>query len=190
MNIQTYDFVVFSHLRWNFVYQRPQHILSRLAQSYNILFVEEPFQPNSENENTSSIHQVLPNLSVFNTHAYSIDATLNLLKEKLGNQTIEIAWFYSPSFVNALNIFSFDKVVFDCMDELTLFKNAPQSLIEQEKNYYLKVILFSQEANLFIVPKKNIIIMSIVFRVRWIENILKKHKMAFGFPRKWILSRA
>jgi glycosyltransferase involved in cell wall biosynthesis len=156
MNIQTYDFVVFSHLRWNFVYQRPQHILSRLAKSYNILFVEEPFQPNSENENTSSIHQVLPNLSVFNTHAYNIDATLNLLKEKLGNQTIKIAWFYSPAFVNALNIFSFDKVVFDCMDELTLFKNAPQSLIEQEKKLLSKSdIVFTGGKSLYSSKKEH-----------------------------------
>ena len=34
--------IVFSHLRWNFVYQRPQHLLSRLARHYPVLFVEEP----------------------------------------------------------------------------------------------------------------------------------------------------
>ncbi|WP_449406239.1 hypothetical protein [Massilia phosphatilytica] len=34
--------VVFSHLRWDFVFQRPQHLLSRLAQHYPVLFVEEP----------------------------------------------------------------------------------------------------------------------------------------------------
>ena len=34
--------VVFSHLRWSFVFQRPQHLLSRLAASRPILFVEEP----------------------------------------------------------------------------------------------------------------------------------------------------
>ncbi len=34
--------VVFSHLRWDFVYQRPQHLLSRLAAQRPVLFVEEP----------------------------------------------------------------------------------------------------------------------------------------------------
>ena len=34
--------VVFSHLRWDFVYQRPQHLLSRLAETYKIIFIEEP----------------------------------------------------------------------------------------------------------------------------------------------------
>jgi hypothetical protein len=38
--------VCFSHLRWDFVWQRPQHLLSRAAQHYRILFVEEPmFRP-------------------------------------------------------------------------------------------------------------------------------------------------
>jgi glycosyltransferase involved in cell wall biosynthesis len=156
MTIQPYDLVVFSHLRWNFVYQRPQHILSRLANFYNILFVEEPFHPNTENENTSYIHEVFPNLSVFNSHAEDIDSTLKLLKEKLGSQTIETAWFYSPSFVNALNIFSFEKVVFDCMDELTLFKNAPQSLIEQERELLSKSdIVFTGGKSLYSSKKEH-----------------------------------
>jgi hypothetical protein len=38
--------IVFSYLRWDFVYQRPQHIMSRLARHWRILFVEEPvFDP-------------------------------------------------------------------------------------------------------------------------------------------------
>ena len=34
--------VVFSHLRWDFVYQRPQHILSRLAATRPVVVIEEP----------------------------------------------------------------------------------------------------------------------------------------------------
>ncbi len=34
--------IAMSHLRWNFVYQRPQHLLSRLAKHYDIIFFEEP----------------------------------------------------------------------------------------------------------------------------------------------------
>ena len=34
--------IVFCHLRWNFVFQRPQHLHSRLAQHYHVIFVEEP----------------------------------------------------------------------------------------------------------------------------------------------------
>jgi UDP-galactopyranose mutase len=41
--------VVFSHLRWDFVYQRPQHLLSRLAAKRPVIFIEEPVH-NSEVE--------------------------------------------------------------------------------------------------------------------------------------------
>lgn len=37
------NIIVMSHLRWNFVHQRPQHLLSRLAAHYRILFFESPF---------------------------------------------------------------------------------------------------------------------------------------------------
>jgi hypothetical protein len=41
-NMPRPSLVVFSHLRWDFVYQRPQHVLSRMAASRPVLFVEEP----------------------------------------------------------------------------------------------------------------------------------------------------
>lgn len=34
--------IVFSHLRWNWVWQRLQHLLSRITSTFNILFIEEP----------------------------------------------------------------------------------------------------------------------------------------------------
>ena len=36
------DLICFSHLRWDFVYQRPQHLMSRAALTRQVLFVEEP----------------------------------------------------------------------------------------------------------------------------------------------------
>src|SRR3954451_14006192 len=36
----------FSHLRWDFVFQRPQHLLSRAVRDFDVLFFEEPlFRP-------------------------------------------------------------------------------------------------------------------------------------------------
>src|SRR5215204_6543084 len=40
--VDNYGIVCFSHLRWNFVFQRPQHLLSRFAKTRNVLFIEEP----------------------------------------------------------------------------------------------------------------------------------------------------
>src|SRR5262249_15430405 len=36
------DLICFSHLRWGFVYQRPQHLLSRFARQHRVFFFEEP----------------------------------------------------------------------------------------------------------------------------------------------------
>lgn len=36
------DLIVFSHLRWQFVTQRPQHILTIMAKSRKVIFIEEP----------------------------------------------------------------------------------------------------------------------------------------------------
>lgn len=38
----------FSHLRWDFVYRRPQHLLSRLASGHRVIFVEEPVTGSGE----------------------------------------------------------------------------------------------------------------------------------------------
>jgi ribonuclease BN (tRNA processing enzyme) len=54
--------IVFSHLRWDFVFQRPQHLLTRLAQSYKILFVEEPVH--HEGETFMKTSQPAPNVTV------------------------------------------------------------------------------------------------------------------------------
>ena len=40
--------LVFSHLRWDFVYQRPQHLLSRLARDFRVIYVEEPEHAGNE----------------------------------------------------------------------------------------------------------------------------------------------
>src|SRR5215210_7644260 len=36
------DLVVVSHLRWDLVFQRPQHLLTRCARERRVFFIEEP----------------------------------------------------------------------------------------------------------------------------------------------------
>src|SRR5439155_1371993 len=36
--------ICFSHLRWNFVFQRPQHLMSRFAREMNVIYWEEPIE--------------------------------------------------------------------------------------------------------------------------------------------------
>src|SRR4051812_43201686 len=36
------DLLCFSHLRWGFVFQRPNHLLTRFAKHQRVFFIEEP----------------------------------------------------------------------------------------------------------------------------------------------------
>lgn len=129
-----YDLVVFCHLRWGFVYQRPQHLITRLSKNYKILFVEEPIPvENDEEENEYLIEVINNNLHVLKPKVRHIEGIKNVLNPLFNNSPIQIGWFYSASFSSLLSDFKFDTVVYDCMDELTLFKGAPQELIKQEK---------------------------------------------------------
>ena len=64
-----YGIVVFSHLRWGFVWQRPQQFLSRFARKHPMLFVEEPFFDRKEgSEPDLQFHRVMPNVTVVCPH--------------------------------------------------------------------------------------------------------------------------
>src|SRR5438128_11410917 len=58
--------VVFSHLRWNFVYQRPQHLLSRLAQRWRVIVIEEPVLKAERNE--LEVFDPAPGVQVWRPH--------------------------------------------------------------------------------------------------------------------------
>src|ERR1043165_8341794 len=42
--------IVFSHLRWDFVFQRPQHLLSRLASRHAVVYIEEPLPADDDRD--------------------------------------------------------------------------------------------------------------------------------------------
>src|SRR5688500_13835108 len=63
-----YDMVVFCHLRWDFVYQRPQHIISRMAKDMKVLMIEEPWHRPEEKESrltviNDNLHILQPNVT-------------------------------------------------------------------------------------------------------------------------------
>lgn len=128
-----YTMVVFSHLRWGFVYQRPQHLISRMAKEYKVLFIEEPvpYAPGEEGEYQLEI--IEENLHVLKPKVKDIPAIKSILNSLLKKDAVEVGWFYSASFSPLLADFNFEKVVYDCMDELTLFKGAAPELLHQEK---------------------------------------------------------
>ena len=130
---KAYDMIVFCHLRWQFVYQRPQHIISRMAQSMKILMVEEPLHFDENRGESADLQVVTPNLHILQPHVRDINAIPNIMSQYVKNFTADIGWFYSAAFSPLLSTFKFGTVIYDCMDELALFKGASPQLIEQEK---------------------------------------------------------
>lgn len=127
-----YDMIVFCHLRWQFVYQRPQHIISRMAKTIKTLFIEEPLY-DSENKNSGNLIVINPMLHVLQPNVKDIELIAGIISKYVRNKSIQVGWFYSASFSPLLLQMNFETVVYDCMDELTLFKGAPANLIKQEK---------------------------------------------------------
>lgn len=130
---RNYDMLVFCHLRWGFVYQRPQHIISRLSEKYSILFIEEPIPFAEGEEYQYDIEEISSTLDVLKPKVHHIQDISKVLKTVLGSKSIDIGWFYSSSFSVLIPDFAFGTVIYDCMDELSLFKGAAKELIDQEK---------------------------------------------------------
>ncbi len=135
--------VCFSHLRWDFVFQRPQHLMSRFASSHNVHVWEEPvFEPAPAAPRVEA-RPVAPNLTVATPHLVegmpeeTIDAALcALLDEYLGTDRPEIAWYYTPMMLPFSRHLQADCTVYDCMDELANFRFAPPRLLELEAELF------------------------------------------------------
>ena len=133
--------VVFSHLRWSFVYQRPQHLLSRLAQNWCVVFVEEPVH--CEGPSRLEAREISPRLTVLVPHTPVEapgfhDDQLGLLQPLLETALrerdlqVDVAWLYTPMALPLAKSFAPACVVYDCMDELSAFKDAPRQLRQRE----------------------------------------------------------
>jgi len=141
--------VVHSHLRWDFVWQRPQQLLSRIAATNNVLFVEEPVF--LDDVPSPSLRLSTPNPGVtraiphmpasLSGHYDDVERLVrSLLESLLASQDFAtrfprvVQWFYTPMpapvMLGALNEVA---VVYDCMDELAQFRFAPSDIGEREQ---------------------------------------------------------
>lgn len=142
--------LVHSHLRWDFVWQRPQQLLSRFARTRDVMFVEEPLyladvvRPSLDlTRPTPGVHRIVPRLpaSYRESEAATHLAIRSLLVELMGPGG-ELArrfddciqWFYTPMPAPAMiGAFNESAVVYDCMDELAQFRFAPPELVPRER---------------------------------------------------------
>jgi glycosyltransferase involved in cell wall biosynthesis len=133
--------VCFSHLRWDFVYQRPQHLLSRFARRHKVIFIEEPiFEDVAEPElrltpRGDDIQVGVPVLPHGLSDSGKVLAQRQLVDKHLAGLTTKrrIFWYYTPMALLFSRHLDADVIAFDSMDELSAFKGAPPELLALEE---------------------------------------------------------
>lgn len=133
--------LVLSHLRWDFVFQRPQHLMTRAAGAHEVVFFEEPVVEDGAEprldcfERANGVLVARPVLPRGLSPEVSVAAQRALLETLLAPRAGRplVAWFYSPMFVALAGQIAADVVVYDCMDELSAFRGAPPEMIEMER---------------------------------------------------------
>ena len=132
------DLVVLSHLRWAWVYQRPQHLISRLAAGRRTWFIEEPW-PADVAEPTLGISEEGPVTRVWldvpgrgEEYVMFDDPRAehygDMLVDLIGNADERIAWLYTPLALHLAELFDPSVLVYDVMDDLASFKDASPHL--------------------------------------------------------------
>jgi UDP-galactopyranose mutase len=132
------DVICFSHLRWNFVYQRPQHLMSRLAKNTRVFFVEEPEYDEGIYydvvQHTDNLWVIVPHLSRTMDESAMIDHQKEFLLRLLCNMNVRryALWYYTPMALLISDHLQPLVTIYDCMDELSAFKFAPHALKQLE----------------------------------------------------------
>ena len=147
------DFVCFAHLHWDFVWQRPQHLLSRFAQHGRVFYVEEPFIHHDQTEDSFAHFEVkerqngvkvlvahLP-ASLSEEQADAVQARLLTTYFAENNINQYVFWYYTPMALSKSRHLTPVLTVYDCMDELAAFKFAPPKLRQLEQELFQKADL-------------------------------------------------
>lgn len=133
--------VCLSHLRWGFVFQRPQHVMSHLAQNYDVIFFEEPVVSAGESPwlDTSmpaaGIQVAVPHVPEGLDHEAMVSAQRALLDQLLAGreQGDLLLWYFTPMSLAFTDHLDAQVTIYDCMDELSAFMGAPAQLIDMER---------------------------------------------------------
>jgi UDP-galactopyranose mutase len=115
--------------------------MSRYAVSRRVYFVEEPIFHEQLNAATVTLEPhghllvVTPQLPTSFNPTQILAAQRSLLSQLIAGERIEryVLWYYTPQALRFSDHLSPDAVVYDCMDELSAFKNADPALPRLER---------------------------------------------------------
>ena len=135
------DLVCLSHLRWNFVYQRPQHLMSRCARERRVFFVEEPVVAESVTPRLEltmapdGVCVAVPQIPTGLTAGQATNLQKSFVDELFTRCGIHdcILWYYTPMALPFSKHIQPLATVYDCMDELSAFRGAPAGLRDNER---------------------------------------------------------
>ena len=134
------DVVALTHLRWDFVFQRPQHLLTRCARLHRVFVIEEPVLCEGTPRFDVSIRQhgiqvVVPRLPRDLSSADAARLQSSLLEQFFRDHDISdyLLWYYTPMAMEFTRELRPRGVVYDCMDELSAFAGAPAAMRAREQ---------------------------------------------------------
>ena len=129
------DLICLSHLRWDFVFQRPQHLMTRCARERRVFFVEEPIlqpgiTPRLQVDTSSPVTVVVPYLPDGLSPDETEAAQRLLIDQLIDRYRISeyALWYYTPMALSFTDHLAPVATIYDCMDELSAFKGAPSLL--------------------------------------------------------------
>jgi UDP-galactopyranose mutase len=152
--------ICFSHLRWNFVFQRPQHLMCRFSKEMNVIFWEEPVEIGRsetaylqvrEAQDAPNVRLVVPHLPQGMPEDAREAALMRLLDAHVAAvRGPLIAWYYTPMMLTFSRHLEPNVLVYDAMDELSKFKFAPVQLLDLERELLQRAdIVFTGGSSLY-----------------------------------------
>jgi UDP-galactopyranose mutase len=156
------DLLCFSHLRWGFVFQRPNHLLSRFSKHQRVFFIEEPiFHDGEERLHIENYNDNLYVVTQYLQHGLSPEDVKKRLQKMLTSLMLQMqikryySWYYTPMALPFTDHLNPELVVYDCMDELSAFKFAPVELMQLERDLFAKADIVFTGGHSIYENKKN-----------------------------------
>ena len=147
------NLLCFSHLRWDFLLQRPQQLLLRFAEDTNVYYVENPiFDAKDEpyfsfGTRSETLWKMVPHLRPGLTSGQVTKCMTLLIDGFIKNADLKdwTFWYYTSSALSFTKKYKPGLTIYDCMDEVSMFGHCPEEIGILEKKLVEKSdLIFTQ----------------------------------------------
>jgi len=156
-----FDLICLSHLRWDFVFQRPQQLLTRCAKEHRVFYVEEPIYDSTctylDVTVRGNIHVITAHVPPETEPDVADTVQESLLAEIFERFDLEnhVLWYYTPMALPFTRYLRPLATVYDCMDELSAFRGAPRTMQQREQELLARAdLVFTGGQSLYEVKRE------------------------------------